>query len=131
KKNEDGIINSKYPLKETETLDPKERTELNVHNADTTLIILLLTSDPGLDSTAFTIEMVKKHKKPYEIIYLKKNALEDNIEQMLYWIKKNKIKHLNVAGPRESNSLGIQNPAHEFMYSLLEKMTNDNIKAKL
>ncbi|CAG8458965.1 29060_t:CDS:2 [Gigaspora margarita] len=105
KEADDSIINSKYSLKETETLDPKERTELNVCDANATLIILLLTSEPGLD--------------------------EDNIEQMLYWIKKNKIKHLNVAGLRESNSLEIQNQTYKFMYSLFEKIANKNMKAKL
>ncbi|CAG8685985.1 94_t:CDS:1, partial [Racocetra fulgida] len=121
---EDGKIDSKYPLQETPTPRYEQRTEWNVRDAEATLIILPAPNFvTELDGTAFTVEMAKKYEKPWQKICLDQFPM-DNIEQILVWIEKNKIKHLNVAGPRESNSPGIQKSTYKLVYSLLEKMAN-------
>ncbi|CAG8738562.1 6266_t:CDS:2 [Gigaspora margarita] len=87
KNTEDGKNNSKDPIKETLAHDHKQRTECN---------------------DRLTINMTETHKKPCLQICLdivlvgySLNMNEDTkikINQVLDWIKNNKIEHLNVAG---------------------------------
>ncbi len=44
---EDGVISERYPLRETESDDPAERTGLNVREADGTLLLHMGQLDPG------------------------------------------------------------------------------------
>jgi predicted Rossmann fold nucleotide-binding protein DprA/Smf involved in DNA uptake len=116
---EDGIIDRKYPLKETDSEDYAVRTEQNVIDSDGTLIL----NRGGLSSgTALTVEYAKKYKKPCLIIDLDK--CEENISSfgnvliVRGWIMVNDIKVLNVAGPRESKSQGIYELAKKFLQKL-------------
>lgn len=105
----------------------KERTEWNVRDAEATLIILpSSTYDPKLGGTGFTIKMAEKYGKILQQIYLDHNTV-DNIKQLLAWIKNNKIGQLNIAGPRESKFPGIQESTYKLMYSLLERMENNQL----
>ncbi|CAG8754007.1 44936_t:CDS:1, partial [Gigaspora margarita] len=108
----DGKIDSKYPIKETLATDYKQRTKWNVFDANATLIILSSsTFNTNLDGTGFTINMTEKHKKPCLQICLEivlvgdcldlNEGTKKKIDQVLNWIKNNKIKHLNMASPRE------------------------------
>ncbi|RIB19653.1 putative molybdenum carrier-domain-containing protein [Gigaspora rosea] len=122
---DDGKLDSKYPFKETPSSEYMERTEWNVRDAEATLIILpSSTYNTKLGGTGFTIKMVEKYGKLWEKIYLDQNTV-DNIKQLLDWIKNNKIDHLNLAGPRESKFPGIHESTYKFIYSLLEKMENN------
>ncbi|CAG8528296.1 1980_t:CDS:2, partial [Racocetra persica] len=114
---EDGQIPLEHPLKETETVEYSERTELNIRDSDATLI-LLLTKDEIDKGTKYTIEKAKEFEKPYKIIYFNENH-QENINQVLNWLNEprqinhefRKINHLNVGGPRESNAKGIYDKA--------------------
>src|SRR6476620_5473066 len=115
RKSEDGIIPAKYPLTETKTDQYPERTELNVKNSDATLVLVDREADRG---TALTVSLCKHHHKPCIIIDLSNENREQNL---LQWIKENRINVLNVAGNRESFSPGIWKKAHEFLASRLSK----------
>jgi predicted Rossmann-fold nucleotide-binding protein len=111
RRSEDGIIPEKYPLTETKTDRYPERTELNVKNSDATLVLIDGEADRG---TALTISLCKLHHKPSIVIDLSNKNKEQNL---LHWIKENKINVLNVAGSRESFSPGIEKKAYEFLIS--------------
>jgi len=101
RKSEDGIISEKYPLLETKTSKYSERTKLNVQTSDGTLLIFDKIFDKGSTLT-----------KNLAVEYLKSLFLYDlsaNIEisEIKKWMHSNKINVLNIAGPRESNSIGI------------------------
>lgn len=123
RKAEDGIIPTKYKLKQApaptleENLDPdaiyKKRTELNARDSDGTLIIV---KGSPIGGTLYTIEMAEKHKRPYLIFHLSENL---KITDIADWIVKNNIHKLNIAGPRASQVSGIYDSAYEILHQLL------------
>ncbi|RIA87978.1 putative molybdenum carrier-domain-containing protein, partial [Glomus cerebriforme] len=116
---EDGPISSRYPLIETLSSLYSERTEWNIRDADATLVLLLSATTPPDRGTALTIEKASELQKPSKIVFLDDNIMT-NITQVLHWMNDNKVKMLNVAGPRESNSSGIYAKAYDFVTALLE-----------
>lgn len=118
RKAEDGPIDPRYPLKETNSSEYGERTEKNVKDSDGTLI--LTWGDPT-GGTAFTIQMAEKHKKPYLVIDLSKNMDPPDVA---YWIKAQGLALLNVAGPRESKAPGINKRANAFLHQLLKELSS-------
>ena len=98
---EDGRIPERYPLQESQEEDPAHRTVKNVNISDGTLIIYLNVMDEG---TRFTLDHAKELRKP---VYLIKEADQVNKEEFNTWLEVNRIKTLNIAGPRESNEPGI------------------------
>ena len=123
RKAEDGMIPTKYKLKEAppptieESLDPdaiyKKRTELNARDSDGTLIII---KNMPMGGTLYTIEMAEKHKKPYLIFNL---SINHEILDAVNWIIKNNIRKLNIAGPRASQVSGINASAYNILQQLL------------
>lgn len=101
RKAEDGKISEKYPLIETKTSKYSERTKLNVQNSDGTLIFFDKILDKG---SILTANLANKYCKPLFSYDFSENI--DNRE-ITSWLNSNKIKTLNIAGPRESNSIGI------------------------
>jgi len=95
---EDGRIPDDYPLRETDTADYAERTELNVRDSDGTLI---LTMGPPIGGTAYTIECAHRLQKPCCIIDF---AQDPAPERARRWLQEHRIAVLNVAGPRQSQS---------------------------
>ncbi|HXL55935.1 MAG TPA: putative molybdenum carrier protein [Chitinophagaceae bacterium] len=116
RRSEDGIIPEKYLLTETTTDQYPERTELNVKTSEGTLVLIDKEADRG---TALTISLCKRYHKPCMVIdLLKENQNEDIVD----WIKENKITVLNVAGNRESFSPGIWKKAHGFLLRQITKI---------
>ncbi len=109
---EDGIIPIKYPLTETSGSDYRERTKLNVNDTDGTLIFINGYMDEG---TKLTMDTADDLKKPCFIYDFSKTPEK---EKLLNWLSENKIKILNIAGPRESNSVGI----YGLVYDVLNKI---------
>ncbi|CAG8496205.1 5449_t:CDS:2 [Ambispora gerdemannii] len=103
RKAEDGIIPQCYQLRETDSDNYSERTKLNVKDSDGTLI-LIPGSTAVITGTALTIQEAQAKEKPCLIVDLSKE-LDDNL--LGRWIKENNIKVLNIAGPRESSSSGL------------------------
>jgi hypothetical protein len=94
---EDGPLPLKYNLQEMPTRDYSKRTEQNVFDADGTVIVTngLLTM-----GAAMTKEFAIKHQKPWIHLDMKELSLQEAAGRMIAWLKENKIKVLNVAGPR-------------------------------
>src|SRR3990167_6829696 len=108
-------ILDQYPsLQETSASIPNQRTKLNIEYSDGTLILVprLPLPENIKDGTILTIEHAKKINKPFLIIDLSKADFSYTISE---WMHKNKIKILNVAGPRESNSPGIHDATYELL----------------
>ena len=109
---EDGPIPERYALEETATADYRERTERNVLDSDATLIL-----HPGRvrGGTLLTRRLASRHDKPCLAIDL----AEPGEASVVYrWLRANRVKVLNVAGPRESQSPGIAALAEGFLESL-------------
>ncbi|MBI9038972.1 MAG: putative molybdenum carrier protein [Bacteroidales bacterium] len=101
RKAEDGIISEKYPLLETKSSKYSERTKLNVKNSDGTLLIFDKILDKG---SILTKNMADEYHKSIFLYDLSANIESSEIKK---WMHSNKINVLNIAGPRESNSIGI------------------------
>ena len=110
---EDGVIDDKYPLRETPDSEYAERTESNVRESDGTLII---ASGPLSGGTALTQQLAAQHVKPCLVVEpddLKARQL------IIEWLEKHAIATLNIAGPRESNCPGIRDQSHTLITALL------------
>jgi hypothetical protein len=96
------------------------RTELNVREADGTLILNYGKLSGG---TALTVALAKKHKKPYIVIDLQK---KEPAEWVRDWIKKREVRVMNVAGPRESKNPGIHKLAFDFLRGVLAEAPGED-----
>lgn len=110
RKAEDGPIDPKYPLTETKTANYRERTRLNILHSDATLIIYSHTMDKG---TALTANLCNEMNRTHLMIDLDKTFELRNFKT---WLKKENIKTLNIAGPRESHTKGIYEEALSFLF---------------
>jgi predicted Rossmann-fold nucleotide-binding protein len=115
---EDGPISGEYPLKETRSRKYEERTEKNVLDSDGTMII---TSGKPEGGTALTAEFARKHNKPCIIFDIEKEKQKDILSRALEWLKRDNIKTLNVAGPRESKNPVIYPVVKRIIKNIIEK----------
>lgn len=117
---EDGRIDQKYPLKETEAAEYGVRTEWNVRDSDATLII---TYGEPTGGTAYTIAMCRVHKKPHLVIDCHCEPAcggrSNPVDKISSWLAQNKFQVLNIAGPRESNFPGIYKIVKELLIETL------------
>jgi len=109
---EDGVIPAEYPLQENKSTSYPARTAMNVRASDGTLILTHGTPDRG---TALTISLARRSKKPCLIVDLSRTQDPVAVRK---WLAVEKIKNLNVAGPRESSRPGIGNETRRFMRKL-------------
>jgi len=110
---EDGPISAEYPVQETDSKNYAHRTRWNVRDSDGTLI---LCSGPLTGGTSLTRKFAVEHEKPFLIVDLDQ---EPDATTVAEWIESNRIRVLNVAGPRESSVPGIQSLATDFLRTLL------------
>lgn len=118
---EDGRIPAHYPLRELDCERYRDRTERNVLDADGTLILIRGVMDGG---TALTARWAARNSKPNIIIDLQHPP---GTEFIYGWMAENRIKLLNVAGPRESKQRGIYAQAKEFLlvvFCFIKKQTS-------
>ena len=114
---EDGMIPERYPLQETGSWKYPVRTRKNVLNSDGTLILIQGAPQGG---TALTISLAEKLGRPYRIVDL---ILEPSRKPGIrVWGMQNRIRILNVAGPRESEAPGIYDRALQFLLQLLREL---------
>ena len=92
---EDGAIDARYPLEETASDDPAERTILNVRDSDGTLV---LTPSEVSGGTALAVEEARRLGKPLLIVA----PMEETFDEASTWLANEPIEVLNVAGPRAS-----------------------------
>ncbi len=110
---EDGMIDERYPLRETESPEYPVRTEMNVKDSDATLI---LTQGQVAGGTARTLELAEKYRKAHMVVDLSR-AKDPAIVRK--WLEFNQVGTLNVAGPRESEIPGIYGKAAGFLRKIL------------
>lgn len=140
---EDGRIPLIYQLRETPQRDYVARTEQNVIDSDGTVVLFRGMISGG---TELTCRLAKKHLRPLLCIDLDQAfdfdsdhmpirfnqsvfdfgddvdvGSEDPSERLLRFLKYSSIEVLNIAGPRESGSPGIQKLAEQFLIRTLDE----------
>lgn len=95
---EDGMIDRRYQLDETSTKNYSQRTEMNVKHSNGTVIFTLSPTLTG--GSKKTAEFARKHGKPW--IHLRPGKERVPATELLQFIRKNRIRTLNVAGSRAS-----------------------------
>ena len=96
---EDGTIEPRYPLQELAGAGYTARTRMNVVDSDGTLVITFGTATGG---TARTLEFCRKLGKPSLIIDAALTPVGDAAREAAAFIREQRIRRLNVAGPRAS-----------------------------
>jgi hypothetical protein len=92
-KAEDGVIEAKYPLKESSSASYLQRTEWNVRDSDGTVVFSLVPKLTG--GSLKTVELARKHGKP--LIHV--SELDpDPAGRLQRFLEDNVIDTLNVAG---------------------------------
>ena len=120
---EDGIVPLEFAAMTEDTRkDYLHRTELNVVDADATLILSLSSTLTG--GTKRTADFCAKHGKPYWIDNPEHPKETDRGLELLQWTESKfggRGIVLNVAGPRESKAPGIQEKTKAFIKRLIEE----------
>ncbi len=111
---EDGHIDPRYPLEETESADPAARTRVNVVAAGGTLILCPVALEEIADGTGLAAEVARESGRPLLVVELPAApaAARD-------WLASRDIAILNIAGPRESTCPGIYRMAFVYVAALL------------
>jgi hypothetical protein len=110
---EDGPIDPRYPLRETPERDYAQRTEWNLRDSDGTLILCRGKPSGG---TARTADLAARYGRPLLVVNL---DVVQRPEAALAWLRPNRIRVLNVAGPRESGAQGIYAQALAWLSAFL------------
>lgn len=116
RKAEDGSIDQKYPLQETNSSVYALRTEMNVKDSNGTLI---LTWGQPRSGTLLTLKLSELYKKPHLVIDMKQNPNADNV---ILWIRHENIRVLNIAGPRQSFGSFVYKEAYDFIKDILKSL---------
>ena len=110
---EDGPIDDRYSLIETESSKYSIRTDWNVRDADATLII---SRKPLEGGTRLTEEYAIKRRKPCFIFDLNHGKSADAIVE---WLQNGQFLELNVAGPREAKHPGVYQLTFDLVTEIL------------
>ena len=120
RRSERGRIPDSFQLRETRERNYVVRTEKNVIDSDATMILFRHELSGG---TLLTERLTLKHDRPVLCVDLSiDDAFEESIDRIKDWLQRFQVKTLNVAGPRESTSRGIQVQAEEFLKRMLEQV---------
>ncbi len=109
---EDGVIDRRYPLRQTPSPDPAQRTAWNVRDSDATLVLLF---DQPAGGTALTIDEAHAQGKPLRLVSLTRHPEANDVAA---WIEAHGIEVLNVAGPRESEAPGVYAAARALLAAI-------------
>ena len=112
---EDGPIDPAYPLTETPSARPIQRTLWNLRDSDATLVLLF---GPARGGTLSTLRHARLLGRPCRAVNL---AAPVSPMPTRRWIAARRIARLNVAGPRESEAPGIHARAADFLLRLLAR----------
>lgn len=113
---EDGPIDLRYPLVETESDKYSIRTDWNVRDSDATLII---SPKPLEGGTLLTEEYAIKRGKPCLAVDPHQPGVADDVVR---WLSKLNVDELNVAGPRESKRVGIYQQTVRLLTAVLTQL---------
>ncbi len=110
---EQGPIPDHYPLTETPTADPAQRTERNVRDADATLII---ARGKLIGGATLTRRLATSLPKPCLVI---DPAVTTSAATVRAWLNEHAVRTLNVAGPRASTDPHIYELARGILRKVL------------
>lgn len=110
---EDGPIAARYPLRETPSAEPAERTGWNVRDSDGTLVLTTGAASPG---TELTVGTARRLGRP---VYTFHAGSPEDVGMFRRWLQVYRIRTLNVAGPRESEAPGAYAEARRMLTALL------------
>jgi|SRR5438105_254420 len=111
---DDGRIRRRYRLEETPSVNYLQCTEWNVRDSDGTLI---LTRGRLLGGTLKTLVYAReRYHKPVLVLQLRHG---DGRRRVRGWLRRHRIRVLNVAGPREKKRRGIYAQARRVLNSVL------------
>src|SRR5690348_8169358 len=96
---EDGSLDLRYRLSETESKSYRSRTVRNVRDSDATLIVNLGELEGG---SRETLRIAEQRGKPVRVVQLDSSPGDELIADLRAWLLDNTVRVLNVAGPRES-----------------------------
>jgi hypothetical protein len=113
---EDRRIPDVYDLQETDERDYSVRTRHNVEDSDGTLI---LSGGTLTDGTALTRKLAKQEGSPVHVVDLRQKPDFAAVE---HWVLDNRIRVLNIAGPRESQQPGICEQTREWLSGLFDHL---------
>jgi hypothetical protein len=116
---EDGPLSADYPLRETASAEPADRTRLNVRDSDATLVLTLGAADAG---TRLTIDIARELGRRLAVFDV---AIADATD-VRAWLAMTKPARLNVAGPRESNAPGIYDRARTLLLDVFRNVAFDD-----
>jgi hypothetical protein len=114
---EDGVIPPAYRLHETDSTEYDERTKNNVLDSDATLIVVRAKELSG--GTAFTKTCAEQHGRPLLVI-CEPDGVSPGTVALSKFLKQNKVRTLNVAGPRESQAPGLGKFVRELLEAALD-----------
>ncbi len=121
---EDGKIDTKYNLNETEKSNYYSRTYKNVRDSDATLIISKKILTGG---TLSTEKAARQINKPVLVLRPELSEFPEMIIKLIKFIQNNKVLTLNVAGPRYSEWTKGYEYSHQIISELIKKI-NISIK---
>jgi hypothetical protein len=110
---DDGPIDAKYPVVESESSNPAQRTEANVRDSDGTLILSWSSLRGG---TLKTAAVATRLRKPLLVVQMDKSP---KLEEVEAWATRFNIRVLNVAGPKTSEVAVAYDEAFAFLTTLL------------
>lgn len=119
---EDGRVPACYPMRETASPGYPQRTRNNVRDSDATLI---LGRGGPTGGTALTIACAEDMQQPWMMIDLAIRDAPGTRDSVRAWLHRNRVRVLNVAGPRESTAPGIGDEAAAFLRALLRGDASD------
>lgn len=114
RKAEDGPIDVRYALTEAGG-GYATRTRWNVRDSDGTLVLNVGELAGG---TLLTTEQARRQGRPLKVVQLDAGISEELVRDVRTWLVDHEIQVLNVAGPRESQRVGIYGIA----LALLERL---------
>ena len=117
---EDGPIPDPYPLRETPSADPAQRTRWNVRDSDATLI---LSPRPLSGGTALTADAARQRGRPLWAVD-PASTLGDTAAWIARVVPVGGV--LNVAGPRESEASGIGALARTWLSAALAAVVGED-----
>lgn len=118
---EDGPIPLRYPLRETHSADPAERTARNVRDSDATLLLATL---PLRGGTALTAALARRCGRPLALF----DPWGAKPTAVATWVRGVAPRRLNVAGPRESEAPGIGRAALHLLLAALPPASGAGVR---
>ena len=114
---EDGRLPDRYPLRQTDSTAYPPRTALNVRDSDGTVVFVTGPADGG---TELTCKLAQSKDKPLLVLDLNQEPPAEAAAAVHRWAHAHWIETLNVAGPRESRSPGLQARVQAVVARLIE-----------